>query len=250
MIYLSTPITFSVYYGRYFDATDPFNDDPVIIVAQPQTSVTLDTRKGSFFIVVENEICRSKVGPVYFEIKAEKVVPNVKIKGVVKTSEKYQFNDVQINFYKPDGTFVTSTFTGLLAIGTGEYSAYLQPGSYLIEAVGPQGTSVFSGNVPREKASDYSVIKDLTTLNFTLDTKRPLVRTIDRTATTITINGDDFGSPKGYVDVGGYISNTAAIVKSWTGTKIVISKTKAMPNTGCIRVFAKYAGYSSNCVQY
>ena len=59
------------------------------------------------------------------------------------------------------------------------------------------------------------------------------------------VRGQGFGKAKGYVDFGGYLTNSSTYILSWTDTEIRVKKpTSAIPTS--IRVFGKGAGFSNS----
>jgi hypothetical protein len=170
------------------------------------------------------------------------------VSGKVSNSAKAAISNAQINFYKPSGEFegYAETDEG------GFYSLDIQAGAYLVETVNKNANTTIFLNAPRDAAT-RQIIKANAKLNITLDDIKPVI-TSTQPATIATkagyiITGSGFGTTRGYVDLNGYLTNSTTYIKSWTDTQISLVKASTMPTTGCLKIYAKYAGYS-DCFEF
>jgi hypothetical protein len=107
--------------------------------------------------------------------------------------------------------------------------------------------SIWAGRAPREKSS---AVKPDRLIKIPLGTSAPMIAGVNRNGGSVTLTGSGFGSIKGYIDFGGYISK-AKTDDLWAKTEDSITvniPAKAIP--GCLRVFSKTGGWSRECVSY
>lgn len=242
-LYMDTPLYVRAYKGSIIDDANRilqgWEGDSVATIKAAGNELT--------FMITDNQ-CLPTSQTIIYDITLDAPKPTVTVTGKVINGTGVPVENVQINFYLPDGKWFAGTKTNLL----GNYAVGLPKDGYLVEAVNLSGTAVFNGNVPKDKASRV-VVKTGTKLNITLNDIKPVVETVTpatvETKTGYIITGTGFGTARGYVDIGGYLTNSTSYIKSWTDTEISLVKSSSMQVSGCFKIFAKYAGYS-DCLNF
>lgn len=213
---------------------------------------------------------------VPYEILVTKVPETVPLHGVIKFYEKstdavtgaeklvrptinsanFQtaVGDAAVNIYSESGEFVKAAWIDLQRTKPGAetfdlvYAANLPAGRYIV-ATSKGGVTTWGTGAPRVKASAIEVVGD-TKKDFTIYPALPHIDSLSNDiiavgqSAPLTINGTGFGTSKGYIDFGGYVTNSN--IAMWSDTAITITVPKSAIS-GCLRVFAKYAA-GSNCV--
>jgi ribosomal protein L14 len=139
---------------------------------------------------------------------------------------------------------VEGNFVDLNEVTEGKYSLTLPHGAYKLH-FRFKDYDFWYPYSPESEASIIYLKTSKTTRSVTFATVIPRISEVMISDSgEYIIMGTGFGSAKGYVDFGGYITNSSTYILSWTDTEIRIRKpSNAIPTY--IRVFAKGAGYSN-----
>lgn len=154
-----------------------------------------------------------------------------------------------ISVYDSDGYFRGSKATDEFG-ASGRVTFNLPQGSYTARISSPDG-DIWYGGTPYERKSRFTVpTRNNASLRVALG-QAPTLTSVTRLGDTLTITGTGFGSARGYIDFGGFISNASSAVPIWSrdGTRI----TALVPDqagTGCLRVFSKTGGWSQECKSF
>lgn len=186
-----------------------------------------------------------------YESVTDPVTGNVKMTRLAITEANLSDQDKAVNIYDEVGNFVKSAGIDVTrdASGVGYqyvYGVQLPKGRYSIAASNGAVTTWNTGS-PRVRASAFEISRD-TVKDLSIYSTIPHIDTVSTAVMTkgqpITINGTGFGTSKGYVEFGSYVTNSK--IALWSDTAITMAvPTSAIP--GCLRVFAKYAA-GSNCM--
>lgn len=186
-----------------------------------------------------------------YEPVTDPVTGNVKMTRLAITEANIANQDKAVNIYDEVGNFVKSAGIDVIrdASGVGYqyvYGVQLAKGRYIIAASNGAVTTWNTGS-PRVRASAFEVSKNMVK-DLTLYPTIPHIDSVSTAVMTegqpITINGTGFGTSKGYVEFGSYVTNSK--IALWSDTAITMTvPTSAIP--GCLRVFAKYTA-GSNCI--
>ena len=214
-------------------------------IINPNAYISAASNGEDLQIILEDNDCENGKNFAY-DINIRPQADYQTVAGTVKNSAKTGVSNAQVTFYKTNGAYVNSFYTG----ENGEYGAWLPKGGYVIEFASYDGkTGVYNGSVPFDKASRVVIGDKKVTVNATLDATQPAISGVAPATVAgkpgYVITGAGFGSSRGYVDLGGYATNSSTYIKSWTDTQIELVRSSTMPATSnCLRVFGKYTGYS------
>lgn len=220
-------------------------------IAQNNTTARINTFGADLMIGVSPRNCTVYGGgvDVIYDITLEKPADWTSFKVELKNSDKQLVTNARVNFFTADGNWAGAAG----GYYNGVYLAELPKGNYLIEAINENGTSTFR-NAPKGDSKLY-LTKEGDTVKIVLDDVKPVIDSVAATMIDVkgvlkpgyTVTGSGFGVKRGYVDVGGYLTNSGTYIRSWTDTQIEVVKSSSMPLTGCFKVFSYTAGYS-DCV--
>lgn len=246
-----SPLKMTVESGYIDIDSETFGFSKVVTeIINPNAVATVAVYGGDLRIKLEDNDCEHAKNFAY-DINIRPQTDYQTVAGTVKNSARTAVPNARVTFYKTNGAYVNSVYTG----ANGIYSASIPRGGYVVEFASYDGkTGIYNGGVPIDKASRIVVGDKKVTANATLDATAPTVTAV-ATATVAgkpgyTITGYGFGTSRGYVDLGGYATNSSSYIKGWTNTQIELVRSSTMPSwSNCLRVFGKTTGYS-DCIAY
>jgi len=188
---------------------------------------------GDLYITLKAEGCE----PSAYSFNLYQVPKIVRLGGIISNLAGIPLPGAVVTVYTPDGAFVD----GVTTDATGAYALDLAPGRYLLRA----GASIYFPGKPFQGASEIAVTRK-TTKNMILGEKPILTSASSMSyisSQMVSLHGSRFGAAKGYVDFGGYLSDSTTYINGWTDTQIDLKvPSSAIP--GCWRVFSTQGGYS------
>jgi hypothetical protein len=203
-------------------------------------------------VVVWPNACYAKYQTIPVSVRVENMGVNTtgKLSGSLKyPNGSYVLPDVDaygqaitpvVAVYDSEGRFID-----MQAVANGKYSFTLPFGAYKLHF----RFKDYDFWYPYSPASEASLIylkSSSLTRSVTFASAVPHITGITTGSSgEYVIYGTGFGSVKGYVDFGGYLTNSSTYIMSWSDTEIhVMTPSSAIPTS--IRVFGKGAGFSNS----
>lgn len=193
----------------------------------------IDMPSGDLYITLTTEGCE----PAAYSFNLYQVPKLVSLGGIIRNPAGAPLPGEMVTVYTPDGAFVD----GVTTDEDGAYAIDLAPGRYLLRA----GASIYFPGKPFQGATEFSVTRK-TTKNMVLG-ENPILTSASSMSSIssqiVSLHGSRFGAAKGYVDFGGYLSDSTTAIQGWTDNQITVKvPSSAIP--GCWRVFSTQGGYS------
>lgn len=163
------------------------------------------------------------------------------ISGIVTTPSRASVANATITLYDQDMNWAAEKNTG----ADGRYSIAVKPGLYYVK-VANGGVSFWLPSSPFPNASLADARGGAVSKNITVASVSPSITTVTGVLSQgfqISIAGSGFGTSRGYLDVGGTVTSSAANISTWTDTQIIATVPRGA-YSDYVRVFSKAGGWS------